>query len=709
MLAGDWAMKRLIPFLVAVLAVPIALSGQDVPITRFTASTNTWDLQTSAMRAEFQLTPAGVFQFVFFTNTDKSIQFLPPSGASVTPISLQIDGNPIDENTPWTLMKTGASSTLRGGAVRSIVLQNAQLNLQVTVYLQVDPDQPFFRYWLDVTNQSTATHTITTANFLNWSWQSGGQNAHAFIVNQYRAGAPFFFNLSDVDLTTQAAGATVFSGAHGDDCGWLALAFPNASGIGSGLVAGWEFDGRAHITATQATAGSPLQVSGGPDALYLTVDAGKTVALPAAFLGLYNGDWDEAGYRTQRYVEQVVAQPLPDEGFPYVMFDTWAYEEAFDETSLRTMAARAASMGVEVFIIDLGWTRSIGDYRYNVSKFRTGLKGFSDYVHSLGMKLGLHWTPAEASTVSPVMTLHPEYQATEPSEYFGALGLCLGNTPGQDWARSAIDAMVTNYNFDWVTQDGENLVKECTDPKHTHNPANSNWDNSVNGIDSLVATMRTKHPNLLWENNADGGDMLTFQMVKNYVTADSCDACGEDQRLQAVFGMTYPFSPRYVERYVTGGPAKWTIRTSDFGGPLILMEQISTWTQAEVKLVTNEVAIYKSLRATIRDGKVYHLGPAPTSTTNSAIESYNELTDNAVIFAYRPEGPDDSLTIVPRGLRPAGIYKVSMQESTKTWAATGAELMANGFSVSLGAQDTAEIIYINTIQASTGIQATITP
>src|ERR1022692_1500358 len=98
MLAGDWAMKRLIPLLVAVLAVPIALSGQDVPITHFTASTKTLNLQTSAMKAEFQLTPAGVFQLVFFTNIDKSIQFLPPAGASVTPISLQIDGNPIDQN-----------------------------------------------------------------------------------------------------------------------------------------------------------------------------------------------------------------------------------------------------------------------------------------------------------------------------------------------------------------------------------------------------------------------------------------------------------------------------------------------------------------------------------------------------------------------------------------------------------------------------------
>ena len=189
------------------------------------------------------------------------------------------------------------------------------------------------------------------------------------------------------------------------------------------------------------------------------------------------------------------------------------------------------------------------------------------------MKLGLHWTPAEAAPTSPVMTQHPEYQATEPSEYFGATALCLGNTPGQIWARNAIDNMLTSYAFDWLTQDGENLVKECTDAKHTHDPANSNWDNSVNGIDSLVAAMRAKHPNLLWENNSDGGDMLTFQMMRNYVTADSCDACAEDQRLRARqrhdLSLPAPLRGALCNRFAL----EVDHAHQRLGGPLILMEK----------------------------------------------------------------------------------------------------------------------------------------
>ena len=63
----------------------------------------------------------------------------------------------------------------------------------------------------------------------------------------------------------------------------------------------------------------------------------------------------------------------------------------------------------------------------------------------------------------------------------------------------------------------------------------------------------------------------------------------------------------------------------------------------------------------------------------------NEAMDRAVILAYRPKGPDDSLAITPRGLRPAGLQ------------------------LKLAAQDTAEIIYINPVVPPSEIRVTITP
>jgi alpha-galactosidase len=346
--------------------------------------------------------------------------------------------------------------------------------------------------------------------------------------------------------------------------------------------------------------------------------------------------------------------------------------------------------------VDLGWNTAIGNTESADAKFGPGgLPAFSNYVHSLGMKLGLHWTPVDAASNSDLLTNFPDWQATDPFPYYNADPVCLSNAPTQSYAQTEISEIVQDYQPDWITQDGENLVKQCTKSTHTHDPANSNWSNSVQGIDALVAWSGTQYPSLLWENNSDGGEMLTYNMVKNYVTAASCDACGEELRIEAVYGQSYAMSPRYIDRYVTGLPSEWTMRTSEFGGPMILMEDISTWTADEVALVSQEISIYKSLRGLIRDGKVFHLGPYPTFTNSSAIESYNASMDSAVIFAYRTTSDSATLQVNPQGLKPTGYYTVSYQDAGTTWSTDGTTLMSIGFAVPLPTTDSAEIVYIN--------------
>ena len=57
-------------------------------------------------------------------------------------------------------------------------------------------------------------------------------------------------------------------------------------------------------------------------------------------------------------------------------------------------------------------------------------------------------------------------------------------------------------------------------------------------------------PNVFWENCENGGNMMTFNMVKSYVTSITNDASGSLPSRQAVYGATYPFPPRYAERYM---------------------------------------------------------------------------------------------------------------------------------------------------------------
>ena len=92
---------------------------------------------------------------------------------------------------------------------------------------------------------------------------------------------------------------------------------------------------------------------------------------------------------------------------PLVTYNTWyAYGTAVDDESMRLEMARAASMGVELFVIDAGWyigadtkhttnfTPGLGTWTADPDRFPDGLGALSAFAHSLGMKFGV-WVEPE--------------------------------------------------------------------------------------------------------------------------------------------------------------------------------------------------------------------------------------------------------------------------------------------------------------------------
>src|SRR5262249_2515503 len=157
---------------------------------------------------------------------------------------------------------------------------------------------------------------------------------------------------------------------HGDQCGWVAVRDSDFRG----LFAGWEFDGRARIAVKHSGPDGYLSLSGLILDLDHPVASKEDFQIPAAFVGLSHGAWDVAGYRTQRFAEAVIAKPAPDAGaFPYVGWDSWSYQTNIDEQTLRREAEMAASLGIELFTVDLGWAKAMGDWHPDRDKFPNGL------------------------------------------------------------------------------------------------------------------------------------------------------------------------------------------------------------------------------------------------------------------------------------------------------------------------------------------------
>jgi hypothetical protein len=662
----------------------------------FDPTVNKWTLNNGAIQAALRLTPEGSFVLQSISDLGNGDSWTPSASQPTSLIRLQAGNDIFDVRRQFTLLDQYTVNLTPSGVRQYIVLQDTNGAAQITVTLDLYDNQPALRYGVRYRNLTANPVYVTSADMLPLTVADNGLRYTAFKVNQWSAGGlPSDFEQTQTALATNGTPVEVYSGAHGQQCGWLAV---RDSGT-RGLFAGWEFDGRTKTTVLQQSSQGYVQFSSAVLDLNHPVAPMGDFQVPSAFIGLFHGEFDEAGYRTQRFVETALAKPAPDPSFPYVAWDSWAFQGNINEATLRQNADTAAAMGVELFIVDLGWAQQIGNWYEDPNKFPHGLAGVADYVHSLGMKFGLHFALTEADPASPVLQANPDWTSTESDNYFGAASLCLSNQPTQDWLVQQGLHIIDDYHVDWILQDGENMVKQCAKTTHSHDPNDSNYSNSVLGLNAVVSAIQRARPNVYWENCEDGGNMMTFNMVKRYVTSITNDASGSLPSRQAVYGATYPFSPRYTARYMpsSDGVSAYSTHSYMFGGNWVLMNQLSNLSPDQVGFLAQEIAHYKALRTTVSSGKVYHILP-PSAGGIDVIQSYNAGLDNSVAVVTRAAGGTPEYVFRPQGLNPNSRYTVSFEVSPTVLSIPGSQLMNNGVRVQLPIPFTSEIVYLTSQQ-----------
>jgi alpha-galactosidase len=215
----------------------------------------------------------------------------------------------------------------------------------------------------------------------------------------------------------------------------------------------------------------------------------------------------------------------------------------------------------------------------------------------------------------------------------------------------------------------------------------------VEGINAVVAEIQRRRPNVLWENCEDGGNMMTFNMVRSYVTSIAADDSGPLTTRKAVYGATYPFSPRYADRYMPEESLDlYTTRSFLFGGPWIFMNRLPDVKPQDLALAAREIQLYKEIRRQIREGRVYHLTSRPEEGAIDAIQGFHEESGSSVVIVTRDGGQQSTFQLRPKGLSPEVSYLVRFENSGRTETVTGLQLMESGIRVDLPEARTAEVV-----------------
>lgn len=506
----------------------------------------------------------------------------------------------------------------------------------------------------------------------------------------------------------------------------------------NGWFAGLEFSGRVRIALARHghNLSSTLGLNPDPGPFRMRVAPGESFETPTVFLGAFSGGPDGAANQLRPWVRAVLGNPLTwkDPRYPLLSSDSWGSAMQVDEALALRMIAEAKSLGLEMFHLDAGWFRGVGDWYPDEKKFPHGLAVIADAAHKQGLQFGLwvDWTQAGIDTTPGALNafdptvrgwliygIHPGWK---PQEYKGRT-IDIGVPAAHRYAAQELKRLVEDYRLDMLEQDGYLVAKGCIRSDHPHAPPNRStmhviydWgsyfvmaDNStdvsyraVRSYYDLYEQLRREHPGLLLEICNDGGRMVDFGSAAHGDYFSTTDTYDPLSNRRAFYDASYMLPAAMLESYVEKWPAPtlenflYMLRSGMMGW-MSLMQDSSAWPAEQHEAAHQAFLLYQyKLRPLIRDAHLYHISPRPDGVHWDGMEYWDPARGKGVVFAFRGSIPAETEhRFVLAGLRSGQRYRLHYQDGTRPDSSqTGDELMSKGLALRLTAPLSSELVWI---------------
>ena len=335
-----------------------------------------------------------------------------------------------------------------------------------------------------------------------------------------------------------------------------------------------------------------------------------------------------------------------------------------DPAELEDIAARAAALGAERFVLDDGWFKgrnddssSLGDWTVDRQKYPGGLGPLIGHVQRLGMEFGLWVEPEMVSPDSDLFRAHPDWALGPPDQPMGRgqLALDIARAEVSEHLFAALDALLSAHPVAYLKWD-HNRVLPFAAPAQT------------GALYALLDRLRAAHPAVEIESCASGGgriDLEILRRVQRVWLSDSNDAL-ERLRIQAGAALFLPpeatgshVGPRVCHTSGRSLPIEfraWVAAQRHMGFEMDPREL----TGAEADTLRGVVAWFKANRAWLHTGRLHRLDPPDPAV----VAEMTVAADGArfVVFAGQAAAAQGAAQPLPlTGLEPTARYRVSLR------------------------------------------------
>lgn len=324
-----------------------------------------------------------------------------------------------------------------------------------------------------------------------------------------------------------------------------------------------------------------------------------------------------------------------------------------NERNLLELIDRAAGIGAELFVIDDGWQRSLGDWEPDPVKFPRGLAPVIAAARARGMKFGL-WVEIEAFELkSRLYREHPEWALRYPGrEPFTRRRIDIDRTSvminfalpevAEHFHRLLRD-LVASTGIDYLKLDMNNFMS-APGWGDAPPPAGARLRiDYVRNFHRLFDRLSAEFPSLLLENCASGAGRSDLAMAHRFDRMNRSDNQDAHDMVLLHEGFTMLHAPRFAGGgcHISDSMKAVNDRATPLEfqaacgmlGSLACGKDLARTPKEELETIARYIALYKKLRHILNAGDFYRIRSPREG--NFAVYGYL-LPDRseAVIFAF---------------------------------------------------------------------------